>query len=315
MIKLVAAKNFKGRSFEWGIAPHTIIVGPNGAGKSAIVQAAQLALEGAIPGVNKTNQAIIDAMGGDVKAIYAEVTVLHDKAQTKLGRQYEREVFSGRDSVKQVLMVDRRKTDAKGFAGAAATSGAPKIVAVDEFLAMSPRRMIAYLAGMIGNEDLDKLTAKAEDLKKTIKANQEMLRESESYIAKTSENLARLSLPAGSLAEVQAEIAAREKDLEAARSAIAEAKAQEQIRVADEKRIHKEEREASFLNEKNPQALIAQAALASMESAITGQAPRPHPADSIIAIMSAIKQANCPTCKGGTALLIAKRELSKWRIL
>jgi len=310
LITSVLAKNFKGRpSFEFKIGAKTLIVGPNGAGKSAIIQALQLALDGSTPGVNKTNPAIMDAFGVGADNIYVEVGVGNGNSPTLLGRKFQRD----REAVKQILMVDRRKADQKAFQTASAMSQAPRIVAVDEVLSMSSKKLLDYLAELLGkNAEAAAIADRLTETKAKISALQKNQAESESVIARTSENVSKLNLPPGSLAEVQNEIASLEQQLDEARGELATLKAKEE----SEARAKAE----APSNRQMPRVdtSVGEAFLRRMKGALSEAGIPTHseadPADSIRAILEAIKEANCRHCRGGAALLIAKAELMRWEV-
>jgi chromosome segregation ATPase len=306
LITSVLAKNFKGRpSFEFKIGAKTLIVGPNGAGKSAIIQALQLSLDGSTPGVNKTNPAIMDAFGVGADNIYVEVGVGNGTGPTLLGRKFQRD----RDAVKQILMVDRRKADQKAFQTAA--SQAPRIVAVDDVLSLSSKKLIDYLAELLGkNAEAAAISDRITETKAKISALQKNQAECESVIARTSENVSKLNLPPGSLAEIQKEIASLEQQLDEARGELAALKAKEEAEARAKAEAPRNGQTARV------DTSVGEAFLRRMKGALSEAGIPTHseadPADSIRAILEAIKEANCRHCKGGAALLIARAELMRW---
>lgn len=245
----VLAKNFKGRSFEYAIENRLLILGPNGSGKSAIVQAIQLAIDGFVPGINRTNPVILETLGSD-PSLYVEVAVEHPSAGViRLGRQFVRD----KSTVKEVLLVDRRKVDARAFGFAVGQCQCPKTIAVDDFLSMSAQKFMVFLGSKVESAaSLNEASATIDKTKEDVNRLTRQLAESTSFIAKASENVARLNLPPGSLADVQNEIKEREAELVEATATLARLQDEERQRLQDEERqrLEKEQRESALL--KNP---------------------------------------------------------------
>jgi energy-coupling factor transporter ATP-binding protein EcfA2 len=220
MITRIVAKGFKGRDIDIELGPKTIIFGPNGTGKSTIIQALELALNGSISGgTNKTNQAVFDAFASGDK-LTVEAT-LNDVA---FGRQLSRDP---KGAVPQLLMVNRKRADAKNFAASLGAAGNPRLVVVNDFLELSPTKMITHLAGISGSGDLDNLQAKIQATTNLLNHARQVERENAGYVSRIMAGIAGLNLPPGSLAEVQAEIKAAEKDLTAAKKSLKKAKDEE----------------------------------------------------------------------------------------
>lgn len=329
----IMAKNFKGRSFEYAIENRLLILGPNGSGKSAIVQAIQLAIDGFVPGIIRTNPAILDTLGGGSPSIYVEVAIEHPTAGlVRIGRQFARE----KSTVREILMVDRRKVDARAFA--LCQSQCPKAIAVDEFLSMSAQKFMLYLSSKVESAaGLDAAGSEVEKTKETVNRLQRQLAESTSFIAKASENMARLSLPPGSLADVQNEIRQREKELIEATNDLKklqdeEAERQRKEKEAEAERKHNEQMamppetpnvqfrtpvsfETGLQSQRPPlspgQSLL-NAARKEVKQFDEDDALRAAAGSSIRKIIDAMNHVACPTCHGGGAMLVAKGELRKW---
>lgn len=335
MVTKVVGKNFKGRDFEVELAPKTVICGPNGTGKTAIIQALELAINGSIVGAaHKTNQAIYEAFASGEK-MTVEATIGEDQA---IGRQFS---MDGNGSVPNLLMVNRRRADAKSFA--VASAAAPRAVMVNDFLALSPVKMTAYLAQRFGGEDMDRLSGEITATNNLLNQARQTARENDGYISRSMAAVAALNLPPGSLAEIQDEMKKVEADVAAAQKALREAKAAEVKRKEEEARAATRERESKSLDELGrtapageipgsmkgllsdlPPAAPRQTTIDSYpdREEILGSPPpaRPaapapgnSPADSIQKIIDAIIQLGCPTCGGSIVLMTARAELRKWR--
>jgi|GEM_PF-3751465 len=337
MIKTVVAKNFKGRDLDVEIGPKTLIVGPNGTGKSAIVQALELALNGNVSGgAHKTNQGILEAFGGGDK-LTVEVGI-NGEGLTRVGRQFARD---GKGQVSQMYLVDRRRADAKAFAATVATSGGPRVVVVDEILALTPLKLISYLASFVGDADIENLQAQITATSNRLNQARAKLKESEGYISRTMAGIAGLNLPAGSLAEVQAEIKSVEADLSKAKRSLREAEKAEAERLAaleaEKEALAKQIADAEKKATQPPAQRRMDDIPASLEGELGGMPPtqrtlypvgkehigtpepeRPYyykldPIESIERIIKAIVEFDCPTCGNSVVLMTAKAELAKWK--
>jgi energy-coupling factor transporter ATP-binding protein EcfA2 len=337
----VMAKNFKGRSFEYELENRLLILGPNGSGKSAIVQAIQLAIDGYVPGINRTNPVILDTLGGVGPSLYVEVAIEHPSTGViRLGRHFTRE----KNTVKEVLMVDRRKVDARAFNFALAASQCPKAVAVDELLSMADQKFMIFLGSKVGGGRLQSASASIEKAKDEVNRIQRQLVETNNFIAKASDNVARLNLPPGSLTDIQAEIKQREKELYEANEALAKFKEEERERQRLEREaLEKKKKELDKANEAlaktkleatpapsvesrtsigvtapvlapdlSPGQALLSAARKEVQKFDEDDALRAAAGRSIRKIIDAINEVACPTCHGGGALMVAKGELRKW---
>ena len=323
MIARVHAKGFKNREFTVDLSAKTIIVGPNGAGKSAVVQALQLALEGQVTGaVHKTNQAVMDAFTTDA-TMFVEARGIGNGEAYDLGRQFSR---NGKGSVTQALMVDRRKTDLQAWSKALVAAGSPRVVAVDEFLSMSSRAMIAHFAKNFGGEKIDALAEGIEKTRTTLLRRQAELKENEVFISRTARSVADLNLPAGSAAQVADELERTAQELKAAEAELAAAQKAERKRIKDEEEEAKTQASQTFQEEhpdpaQGPRPPSSPESRAAEERLLRCAAQQPVPLAvdararaiaSIKKIIEAIVAVNCPGCAGGFALQVAKMELKKW---
>lgn len=67
----IKATNLKGRTFEHGLQPFTVVAGPNDAGKSALCDAVRLVLLGHLPELGKSNTATFDLASGSKMSVAA----------------------------------------------------------------------------------------------------------------------------------------------------------------------------------------------------------------------------------------------------
>ncbi len=325
MIGRVYATGFKGRGFSVEIGPKTIIVGNNGAGKSAVVQALQLALEGQVPGVHKTSQAIMDAFGSTERPMYVEART-SGAVKFSLGRQFSRDA---KGTVSQTPMVDRKKSRQVEWMEAYVAAGSIKVFAVDEFLSMSSRAMIARMAEKFGGERLDDLGERIDRCREKLLKRQADLRENEAYVSRTAQGIAELNLPPGTVAQVTDEIERVSAELQAADDELASARKQERRRIREQELADKAAAKAvdapappepapappvksdANVPPRTPAALAAEKRLMD-RAAQQHQSHRESPADGFRRIINAIEAVNCPGCRGGGAVTVAKVEMMKW---
>jgi DNA repair exonuclease SbcCD ATPase subunit len=328
MISRVHAKNFKGRDFEVALTSKSIIVGPNGSGKSAVLLALQIALEGQVQGaVHKTNQAIMDAFGSN-SPMYVEARVNGRGEAKVLGRQFARDA---KGSVTQTLMIDRQKADQKAFARASVDS--PRVVAIDDFLAMSSRAMIAHFAKNLSGEQIEGLAESIEQARAKLLKSQNQLRENEVFISRTAKSIADLNLPPGSAAQVADELERTNHELKEAEAELSAAIAAEEKCRKDEERKQRQAAAQQRVLEasggaagqtpvnpgapqqgpaSSPEAIAAEQSLMSQAAARKNRPVNGSPSDSIKKILETITAVNCPGCKTGAAFQVAKLELRKW---
>ena len=138
MITKVTAKGFKGCDFAQELSGRTIFFGPNGAGKSARSQALQLAVNGGIIGVGKTNDDILSAFGeGDKLVVGVEIDGKY---------LFERGFVRGASgSVSQGYKAGGVKVSKDYFMKALGESGAPVVLNVADFMGLSDQKKIEAL--------------------------------------------------------------------------------------------------------------------------------------------------------------------------
>jgi AAA15 family ATPase/GTPase len=318
MITKINAKNFKGLEFNQEIGPKTLIIGPNGAGKSARVQALELSVNGAIPGTDKTNPAIHAAFATDPKLFIG----------FEIGKASFTRRFSADDDgrVRQDVLVDRKKANKSEFEKRMAELGNPKVFDLGVFLEMSDQKKIDYIFNLYPPAgDVADLENKIETTREKLNKKTSGLRETEKYIQQANTMRSSLQLPTGTLAEMSAEIRKLEKELQDAQEALKKEEIEQAQKEAQEKFAH-----AAALPPNPPQPPAG--SHAASETAGISPAPQPagpavslsqnciiprrsdSAAESILAIMEAIKSVGCPVCANGAAMMVAKRELRKYEM-
>ncbi len=237
MITAVTAHNFKGATFQAPLGGKVLVVGPNGAGKSSRSQALQLAVLGYVPGAGKRNADILGAFhDGEGKDLRAGVVLESGK---KLERRFTRSSRTG--AVSQEMYAGGIKCSAPEFARALADVA---VVDLSVFLGLSDAKKIDELFRLFPPEgNVRDIAAKIEAQAKRIAALEREERDATSLVSNVTAKKTSIQLPAGTMADKQAEIdkaeadlAQARADLEAERIAAAkiEAQAEAEVRQAEQ---------------------------------------------------------------------------------
>ncbi len=212
MITRIFAQGFKGLDFDQSLALRTLIMGRVGSGKSSRSLALALLVTGSLPGtgIAKSNSDILNAVGnGDSLTVGVEF----DDGVT-LERSYKRkkngavgcEYRNAGESVPKNLFeleLDRRGVSIADVSAFLALSDAKK---VDELFRLFPP------AG-----DVRGLGAAITRAKERISELESAIKGKEQSCQGIALSIAELKLPAGTLPEVQAEIARAEREYQEAR--------------------------------------------------------------------------------------------------
>ena len=346
MITKVTAKGFKGCDFAQELSGRTIFFGPNGAGKSARSQALQLAVNGGIIGVGKTNDDILSAFGeGDKLVVGVEIDGKY---------LFERGFVRGASgSVSQGYKAGGVKVSKDYFMKALGESGAPVVLNVADFMALSDQKKIEALFALYPPAgDVGAVQEKIDATKERINTLASKVKTSEQAAARIASSKSQIQIPAGTLAEVDAQIATLETEVKEAQENLTQIrmeeqkaagalKAKEEADRKEKERIEEEEKaKASAVTDETVQASLAERpgemeqkanALFGPENVqtATGPAFRFPPKDSnplptvnsglwkaeavtnsIQAIIDAMDAAGCEACY---AKMIARRELRKYK--
>ncbi len=212
MITAVTAHNFKGATFQAPLGGKVLVVGPNGAGKSSRSQALQLAVLGYVPGAGKRNADILEAFhDGKGKDLRAGVVLESGK---KLERRFTRSERTG--AVSQEMYAGGIKCNAPEFARAMADVA---VVDLSVFLGLSDAKKIDELFRLFPpSGDVRDIAAKIEAQAKRIAALEREERDATSLVSNVTAKKTSIQLPAGTMADKQAEIDKAEGDLAQARA-------------------------------------------------------------------------------------------------
>jgi len=297
VISAITAHNFKGATFQAPLGGLTLVVGPNGAGKSARSQALQLAVLGYVPGVGKRNGDILDAFlseGG--KDLRAGIVL---ESGTKLERRYVR---SRTGAVSMELHAGGIKCSSDEFARALADVA---VVDLSVFLGLSDARKIDELFRLFPpSGNVRDLAAKIEAQAKRINALEREERDAASMVSNLTVRRSRIELPAGTMADKQAEIDQAEAVLAQARDAL-EAERIAAAKIEAQAEVREEATQTVPGGAKQPPEPVCSGRPMSSEPPAA-----PDVAAILEHILAAMDRAGCDVC---AARMVIKRELTKAR--
>lgn len=324
MITKVTAKGFKGCDFAQELSKRTLFVGPNGAGKSARSQALQLAVNGGVIDAGKTNDDILSTFGeGDKLVVGVEIDGKY---------LFERGFVRGSSgSVSQGYKAGGIKVSKDFFMKALGESGAPVVLNVADFMALSDQKKIEALFQLYPPAgDISAVQGMIDAAKEKINSLATKVKTSEQAAARIASSKSQIQIPAGTLAEIDAQITSLEAQLKEAQENLTQIRMEEQKATdalkakeeADRREKERIEREEKAKAERPGEMTKKSDALLGAEKVngipvtpgLPGPVVRIPPAfcvaSSIQAIMNAIDDAGCGTC---AAKMIARRELRKYQ--
>ena len=238
MISSISAKSFKGLpDFETKLERLSLLCGPNGVGKTARAHALQLAVLGFVPGLAKTNRDIMATLGNGEKLV---VEVRHN------GVRCSRGYFQDKDGkVSEKFQLDLKRATRDQYAVA---MGGVKVFDLGAFQKLSDQGKIDLVFSLFPPADgyleiEDQIEAKKAE-RNTLQKDMESL---QATAARLHQQRATIELPAGTLADIKAQIQEAEQQLGMATDAlhqqnvaVAQAKAKEQAELAASRRAETE---------------------------------------------------------------------------
>lgn len=316
MITHIKTNGFKGQDINEKVHFKTIYYGPNTSGKSTRAAAIALTILGFIPFASKTTKKASDILNdfGDGDSLTTAVVCN--------GVEFERHFYRKEDGgVSQRLRVDKKKFGAADFAVALSNAGSPRIVDVNDFIGLSDQKKMDMLFDLFPPKaNLKDLDAQIEKAKKSVSDLQAKDRSAIAVVQRLAKSKSEIELPAGTLAEVQAEIetmATKVKTLQeeikqaeileaqakAKELAVAEAEAAKAIEEKGDKSVsnHVEKPEIPTENSHGNLGIVDFA---------QGKQSSNDPAVSIQRIIDALDKSGCSIC---AAAIIARHELKKFK--
>lgn len=309
MIGRIMGRGIKGLEIDQPLQRLNLFVGSNGVGKSARADALVLAILGYIPGVAKKNGDILARYGtGDKMFVGCE---LEDR--THLLRRYSR---NEKGEVSQETMVNRRPAKKEEYAVALAGH---QVFDLNAFLDLSDAKKIDWVFGLFPpSEELGKIEEELQSKSAALNAKVSTMQTLQSTVKRLSAARSNATIPAGTLAEVTAEIHSMEQqlnqanaDLMAIRLEDAKDQGQQQAKV-DFDALRQQDakvREEQFDKMREEAGAHTQQAIKDLNSARQLIPGRPtDPCQVVHQILEAMKEAGCDAC---VAAMVAKRALKK----
>lgn len=222
MITMVTAKGFKGCDFAQALSKRTLFVGSNGAGKSARSQALQLAVNGGVIGAGKTNDDILSTFGeGDKLVVGVEIDGKY---------LFERGFVRGSSgSVSQGYKAGGVKVSKDYFMKALGELGAPVVLNVADFMALSDQKKIEALFQLYPPAgDISTVQGNIDTAKEKINSLVVKVKTSEQAAARIASSKSQIQIPAGTIAEVDAQITSLETQLKEAQENLTQIRMEEQ---------------------------------------------------------------------------------------
>ena len=222
MISKVTATGFKGCDFEQALSERTLFVGQNGAGKSARSQALQLAVNGGVIGAGKTNDDILSTFGeGDKLVVGVEIDGKY---------LFQRGFVRGPSgSVSQGYKAGGVKVSKDYFMKALGESGAPVVLNVADFMGLSDQKKIEALFQLYPPAgDVGAVQGKIDAAKEKITTLTSKVKTSEQAAARIASSKSQIQVPAGTLAEIDAQITSLNAELKEAQENLTTIRLEEQ---------------------------------------------------------------------------------------
>ncbi len=230
MITHLKTRGFKGFDIDEDIPQKALFLGKNKSGKSTRAAAISLAVMGYIPFATKPSKNNADILND--YGVRDTLTV----AATCGDTEFERHFYRTDKGVSQRLRVDKKKHSAADFAVALANAGGPRIIDINAFMGLSDQKKIDSLFDIFPpSANLKSLDSEIENAKKDVSRLEKQERADTAVIQRLTQSKGEIELPAGSLAEVQAEIEKLTDQVKQAQENLKQAEIEEARLDAEEK--------------------------------------------------------------------------------
>ena len=328
MITHIKTKGFKGQNINEEVHLKTIYCGPNTSGKSTRAAAIALTILGFIPFAAKTNKKAADILNDfGVGSTLTTAVVCN-------GVEFERHFYrTEKGGVSQRLRVDKKKFSAADFAVALANAGSPRIVDVNDFISLSDQKKMDMLFDLFPPKtNLKDLDSQIEKAKKSVTDLQAKDRAAIAVVQRLTKSKGEIELPAGTLAEIHAEIEiltgqvkTLQEEIKQVEISEAQAKAKEQAESDAAAKIQQNTTPSNNVEKPEIPSEDRSSGNQRILDFVQGKPDPsfekyPHfmkiydegndPAVSIQKIIDALDKSGCRIC---AAAIIAKQELKKFR--
>jgi hypothetical protein len=336
MIEHIRTIGFKGQDIDEDVPQKVLYVGRNRSGKSTRAAAIALALYGHIPFL------LTKKLPGDIFRAYASGETMA-VAVTIGGVEFGRKIKpNGKGGYSQSVQIDKKGTSAEKFAVKLSEVGSPKISDIAQFMKDSDSKKIDTLFELFPNDELKNIDSEIEQAKDDVSHYTSEKTKAEGVISRLNQSKTQIQLPAGNIAETQAEIKSVEAQIKDVQEQIKQAEI-EQARIESEekgKEKGKKEAEQNALNrmeatrqsKTDDSDFYGETPDFSTSIDLTQQPPPGIDADNIMInkdqwpkdlgeqiqegaivsikrIIGALTGSGCETC---AALIVAKQELKKY---
>ena len=228
MIKAILGKGFKGLEFNQPLGQFNLFLGPNGAGKSSRTQALILAIMGYLPSDGKKKP-------GDIFDIHSEsgkpftVGFVYTPPGTNLTSTFSRTFKSSADGViTQEVAANKFKLKREQIDKVLFQHGDPKIFDLPGFMDLSDQKKIDLIFTLFPPEaDLSGIDENLAKLSEDESRARSELKAIDLVIERMTKERSEISVPAGTLAEIRAGIADKEKQIESVEADIKEIETKE----------------------------------------------------------------------------------------
>lgn len=248
MISEILAKGFKGFSFKQPLEQFNLFLGPNGSGKSSRTQALTLAIMGYLPSDGRKKP-------GDIFAIHSDhgqpFTVGFVSNLDGINQTFSRTFKNGGDTISQDVACNKTKLKREQIDKVLFQLGDPKIFDLPGFMDLSDQKKIDLIFTLFPPEaDLSGIDEELEKIAEKEKKTTAELKAIDLVIERLTKERSEIALPAGTMSEIKANIAEKEKQLAETEAAIKEIEAKEREEKAKAEAEEKAKKDAEKAKEK-----------------------------------------------------------------
>lgn len=322
MITHIKTKGFKGFNIDEDIPAKALFYGKNRSGKSSRAAAAALTILGYIPFATKPSKNNADILNDYGVGDALTVSVVFN------GVEFERHFYRTDKGVSQRLRVDKKKHSAADFAVELEKAGSPRIIDVNAFMSLSDQKKIDSLFDLFPpSANLKNLDSEIEKAKKEVSRLEKQERTNTAVIQRLTASKSEIQLPAGTLAEIQADIKKLTEEVKTAQDELKQAEIADAETQAAEKAVekHKSDRAAKEKSEqkqpsnhvKKQEPQFSDPGNKRIHDFVSGKELKPDseyfgpdPVESIERIIDTLNNAGCKIC---AAAIVAKQELRKFK--
>jgi len=238
MIEHIRTVGFKGFDLDEDVPQKVIYTGPNKKGKTARSGAIAVTIYGYIPfsTAGKRPGDILDSFG-DGKLLTSFVKI----GGKEFGRKFSR---NEKGVVSMAMQYEGKRVSSENFAILLNKAGDPRIANVAKFMEKSETKKIDTLFDLFPNPELAGIDTEIEAAKADVSKWQKKKDGAESTVVRLTNSKQSIEIPAGSIADVKAQIKAIETQIIDLDEQISDAKIEEARVKAEEEAKIKADREA-----------------------------------------------------------------------